>query len=128
MGTTILHASTLPGPKVTNVATPEPTVPAGLRAEMGDELARAFCAHARRCAVEEAEASLLREEACFHDVREDARDSLEPWPCDPGGARVGFERCLAAIRAADCVTRVGEGALIPACRPSEICRTSNVSR
>ena len=128
-GTATIHSGSPEGPRVTNLRLASENVPlaAGARAEMGDKLARAFCKHDQQCALEEPESRLLREDACFSDARGGARASLDQWPCDPVKAREGFERCLYAIREADCTARVGEGAQIPACRAAEICRRSNVS-
>lgn len=128
-GTATIHSGTPEGPRVTNLPAPATTPPpaAGVWAEMGDKLARAFCKHDQACALGEPEERLLREDACFNDARGGARASLEQWPCDPAKARTGFDVCLAAIRDADCTARIGEGAQIPACRASEICRRSDVT-
>jgi hypothetical protein len=127
-GTATIHSGTPEGPKVTNItAATQATERAGAWAQMGDELARAFCKHDEECALGEAEPRLLREEVCFNDARGGARASLSQWPCEPMKARAGFDACLAAIRDADCTARVGEGALIPACSAAEICRRSDVS-
>jgi hypothetical protein len=117
VGTATIHSGTPGGPKVTNLRT-DP------RADMGDELARAFCKHDRECAIEAPETALLREEACFSDSRGGTRASIEQWPCEPAAAREGFDRCLAAIHEASCSARIGEGAQVRECRADAICRRS----
>lgn len=117
VGTATIHSGTPTGPKVTNLTGDE-------RAQMGDALARAFCKHDQECSLGDPETRLLREETCFSDSRGGTRASLEQWPCEPGDAREGFDRCLAAIREADCTARIGENAQIPACRAEAICRGS----
>ena len=128
-GTATIHSGTPGGPKVTNLDDPGQSLalPASARGRMGDELARAFCKHDRECALGDTEPRWRQEETCFSDARGGARASLEQWPCDPLKARVGFDRCLLAIREADCSARGGEGAQIPACLSAEICRRSNVA-
>ncbi|MBX3229954.1 MAG: hypothetical protein KIT84_26030 [Labilithrix sp.] len=126
-GTATIHSGTPGGPRVTNLP-PQTEPPAiGVRAELGDRLARAHCRHERSCALGDGETKLLREEACFADSRYALRASIDQWPCDPARARAGLEECLLAIRDADCSARTGEGAQIRACRASEICRRSNIA-
>lgn len=127
-GTATIHSGTPEGPRVTSLPLAGEARPAaGVRAQLGDELARAFCRKERLCALGDGETKLLAEEACFSDSRHGMRASIDQWPCDPGGARSGVDECLAAIRDSDCSARIGEGAQIPACRGAEICRRANVA-
>lgn len=121
VGAATIHSGTPDGPKVTNLDDSQ-------RAQMGDELAHAFCKHDRQCAIGEPEPRIAQEEVCFNESRGGTRASLEQWPCDPASAREGFDRCLAAIREAGCAERPGEGTQIPACRASEVCRRSDLGR
>ena len=127
-GTATIHSGTPEGPRVTNLPLAGGRAPAtGMRAEVGDKLARAHCRHERECALGEGKIGLMREETCFAESRHGMRASLDQWPCDPGSVGTGIDSCLAAIHDASCSARVGEGAQIPACSAAEICRRGNVA-
>jgi hypothetical protein len=106
-------------------ATPLP----GAGAEPADQLTAAICRRERVCLERRggptAGTGARGEASCVAEVKPAALVSLGAIECPPANARAGMKDCLAALATDDCTLAAStEPMLIPACRPSMLCRTS----
>jgi hypothetical protein len=125
-GVTTIRSGSPEGVRVTNAGTPD-ALP-----EASSRFAAALCKHERECAEARSrqteEAILLEEQACVTELKPTAELTFHELTCSPAVARAGFEECLAAVHAERCYDSMARfPQIIPACRPTEVCRRGEAS-